>query len=203
MMVIKVPPRRANVRGRGNGKVGFPMQAKSNTTLPANNVRALDTPYAGYLFRSALEARWAVFFDALQIDWEYEARGYRLPDGTSYLPDFIMPGLEWIVEVKPRSVAVDQAVLRKIAAVSAGLVKSGVGRLFISVAGPPQPHQRYYAYGRSGDRRFSFEEAFPTSRVTAAFSDAQRARFIYPTSSTSIGDALRSFLKGGRDGASA
>ena len=30
------------------------------------------TKYAGILFRSRLEARWAVFFDALGISWEYE-----------------------------------------------------------------------------------------------------------------------------------
>ena len=33
---------------------------------------ALPTKYAGIQFRSRLEARWAVFFDALKIKWEYE-----------------------------------------------------------------------------------------------------------------------------------
>jgi hypothetical protein len=30
-------------------------------------VRAIKTEYKGYLFRSRLEARWAVFFDVLSI----------------------------------------------------------------------------------------------------------------------------------------
>lgn len=51
-------------------------------------VKAIETEYAGYRFRSRLEARWAVFFDALGIEWEYEPQGYTLKDGTNYLPDF-------------------------------------------------------------------------------------------------------------------
>lgn len=46
------------------------------------------TTYKGIEFRSRLEARWAVFFDALGLRWEYEPEGYRLDDGTCYLPDF-------------------------------------------------------------------------------------------------------------------
>jgi len=49
-----------------------------------------------------LEARWAVFFDALGIKYEYEAEGYDL-GGVWYLPDFWLPtfagGLH--CEVKP------------------------------------------------------------------------------------------------------
>jgi len=32
--------------------------------------RAIRTKYKEHLFRSRLEARWAVFFDALGIRWE-------------------------------------------------------------------------------------------------------------------------------------
>lgn len=39
-------------------------------------IQAIETYYAGYRFRSRLEARWAVFFDALDIPWEYEPQGY-------------------------------------------------------------------------------------------------------------------------------
>ncbi|GAA1283524.1 hypothetical protein [Streptomyces javensis] len=37
-----------------------------------------DTRYASYRFRSRLEARWAVFFDALGIRWEYEPQSFEL-----------------------------------------------------------------------------------------------------------------------------
>ena len=53
-------------------------------------ITAIETLYGGILFRSRLEARWAVFFDALGIEWRYEAEGYNLPSGW-YLPDFWLP----------------------------------------------------------------------------------------------------------------
>ena len=51
-------------------------------------VRALETGYKGCRFRSRLEARWAVFFDALGVKWSYEPIGFELPSGAKYLPDF-------------------------------------------------------------------------------------------------------------------
>jgi hypothetical protein len=66
-------------------------------------IKAIETVYKGYRFRSRLEARWAVFFDALGIEWEYEAEGYELSDGSKYLPDFWLPTFNggMYVEVKP------------------------------------------------------------------------------------------------------
>jgi len=65
----------------------------------ATPMRAIETRYAGHLFRSRLEARWAVCFDALGIPWEYEPEGYWLDNGP-YLPDFRLWG-QLHVEVKP------------------------------------------------------------------------------------------------------
>lgn len=53
-------------------------------------VKAIETRYNGYRFRSRTEARWAVFFDAAGIRYEYEKEGYALPSGP-YLPDFWLP----------------------------------------------------------------------------------------------------------------
>lgn len=64
------------------------------------NVKAIETAYRGYRFRSRLEARWAIFFDALGIPWEYEKEGYELPSGR-YLPDFWLPQHECWIEIKP------------------------------------------------------------------------------------------------------
>ena len=55
-----------------------------------NTIKSIETIYKGYRFRSRLEARWAVFFDALKIRWEYEKEGYALSSGY-YLPDFFLP----------------------------------------------------------------------------------------------------------------
>ena len=57
-------------------------------------MRAIETEYKGYRFRSRLEARWAVFFDACGVRWEYEPQGYFLDNGQSFLPDFLLHGVE-------------------------------------------------------------------------------------------------------------
>lgn len=55
-----------------------------------NELKAIQTEYKGYKFRSRLEARWAVFFDTLGVKWEYEPKGYDLGNGVYYLPDFLL-----------------------------------------------------------------------------------------------------------------
>jgi hypothetical protein len=68
-------------------------------------IKAIETEYKGYKFRSRLEARWAVFFDALDIKWCYELEGYEFSNGVRYLPDFYLPNFHQaggiFVEVKP------------------------------------------------------------------------------------------------------
>lgn len=56
-------------------------------------MKPIETRYHGHKFRSRLEARWAVFFDACGIEWEYEPQGYDLGDGVCYLPDFLLHGV--------------------------------------------------------------------------------------------------------------
>ena len=51
-------------------------------------IKAIETLYNGYRFRSRLEARWAIFFDVLGVEYEYEPEGFLLPSGNKYLPDF-------------------------------------------------------------------------------------------------------------------
>lgn len=63
-------------------------------------LRAIDTFYAGFRFRSRLEARWAVFFDRIGIEYDYEPQGYRLTH-CFYLPDFYLKLSDCFVEVKP------------------------------------------------------------------------------------------------------
>ena len=59
-------------------------------------IKPIETEYKGYRFRSRLEARWAVFFDEMNIKYEYEPQGFILANGTVYLPDFFS-----FFEVKP------------------------------------------------------------------------------------------------------
>lgn len=57
------------------------------------DIKPIETKYKGYRFRSRLEARWAVFFDTLRLEWEYEKEGYNLGDLGFYLPDFWISNL--------------------------------------------------------------------------------------------------------------
>ncbi len=66
-----------------------------------DRIKAIETQYKGYRFRSRLEARWAVFFDAMGLEWDYEVEGFELDDGTRYLPDFYIPSWKMHLEVKP------------------------------------------------------------------------------------------------------
>ena len=93
--------------------------------------RAIETNYKGYRFRSRLEARWAVFFDELEIKWVYEPEGYALESGP-YLPDFKVLDRNlnpvWI-EIKPQSPTVHE--MQKVSDLCAmsglrGFILSGV-----------------------------------------------------------------------------
>jgi hypothetical protein len=63
-------------------------------------MKSIQTQYRDYLFRSRLEARYAVFLDFCHEKWDYEAEGYDLDDGDRYLPDFWLPRLKCFLEVK-------------------------------------------------------------------------------------------------------
>lgn len=62
-------------------------------------MQVLETEWKGHNFRSRIEARWAVFFDALLIPYWYEPNGYQLVSGK-YLPDFWLPQQQCHWEVK-------------------------------------------------------------------------------------------------------
>lgn len=118
-------------------------------------IKAIETVYKGYKFRSRLEARWAVFFDALRIEWQYEVEGFDL-DGIWYLPDFWLPKFEdglWI-EVKP-NLNISNDEFGKIARIAAlkrdrilllhnefGLFANGNGVLFLPDK-PPCGHWEF------------------------------------------------------------
>ena len=62
-------------------------------------ITSIQTEYQGRLFRSRLEARWAVFFDSLGLHWDYEPEGFDI-GGKYYLPDFYLNELDCWVEIK-------------------------------------------------------------------------------------------------------
>lgn len=98
------------MNNRNTRKKGPPMSRKTN------KIKAIETRYKGYRFRSRLEARWAVFFDTLGLSWEYEPEGFELPGVGRYLPDFKLLDTGSIpdiwVEVKPNASIPKKEVVR-------------------------------------------------------------------------------------------
>lgn len=81
-----------------------------------DDIQALPTPFGDHNFRSRLEARWAVLFNTLGIEFQYEPEGFQL--GTDrYIPDFYFPKVRMFAEVKPREF--DEREMRLAMALSA------------------------------------------------------------------------------------
>lgn len=97
-------------------------------------LKAIETLYKGYRFRSRLEARWAVFFDAAGIRYEYEPEGFDLGEAGWYLPDFRIPIWDAWVEIKPfRDLTADE--LAKI------LALRNAGQDVLLIRGNPCPRE--------------------------------------------------------------
>ena len=91
-------------------------------------IKPIETHYKGYRFRSRLEARWAVFFDTLGVQWVYEPEGFELGDGVRYLPDFWLPQQECWVEIKgakPSEKEMDKMIALKEATGKDGFIFYG------------------------------------------------------------------------------
>ena len=107
-----------------------------------NSITAIQTEYKGYRFRSRLEARWAVFFDACHVNWEYEPEGFALPNGQFYLPDFFLHGCagrspsDLYVEVKGKMTEADAKKIRQFSGVT-GTENHAVVNPILIVGGIP------------------------------------------------------------------
>lgn len=64
--------------------------------------KARPTTYNGITYRSRIEARWAAFFDHLNIRFSYEPKAFDLGALGWYLPDFYLPQQAFWIEVKAR-----------------------------------------------------------------------------------------------------
>lgn len=101
------------------------------------SIKPIETEYAGIMFRSRLEARWAVFFDTLGIEWEYEPEAFHLPSG-SYLPDFFLPSVNAWFEVKGRHAKDNHHKLFELVARTGidGYIATGSMPTDLGVSGP-------------------------------------------------------------------
>lgn len=113
-------------------------------------MKPIETTYKGYRFRSRLEARWAVFLDSLGYQWQYEPEGFELSDGTKYLPDFYIQGIDtnneqfcfWL-EVKPEQ-STDDSKPKKFA------LELPDNEYILFADGIPIPNKAYECFCNTG-----------------------------------------------------
>lgn len=78
-------------------------------------IKAIETAWNGWRFRSRLEARWAVFMDRAGVVFEYEPEGFETEAGK-YLPDFYLPEHRIWLDIKPRIELVSEYDRKRIIA---------------------------------------------------------------------------------------
>lgn len=103
----------------------------------AVNTRKWSIPsrYKGIEMRSKLEVWYAQFFDQHRIQWAYEPQGFDL-SGVKYLPDFHLPEIKTILEVKGVMDAYDA---EKIGALTPVAAVNGI----MTIVGWPAPPLRF------------------------------------------------------------
>ena len=122
--------------------------------VPGKGKWSIPTAYGGIRFRSKLEAGWAEFFDRHRIEWAYEPEGFAF-EGVCYLPDFYLPEIKTIVEVKGVLDAADNKKLSSIAPVAAKngvmiiLAQAPAGECFSLVEPSPQRQDEQFGYDKA------------------------------------------------------
>jgi hypothetical protein len=95
-------------------------------------VKAIPTTYKGFRCRSRLEARWLVFFDSMEIEYQYEPEGFQTTTGERYLPDLYLPIIDAFAEIKPLAAGLHNALLK-----CQKFVLAGMGTKILFLVGQP------------------------------------------------------------------
>lgn len=101
-------------------------------------ISPIETYYKGCRFRSRLEARWAVFFDNVGVEWQYEPEGFLLDGNVKYLPDFYLPEMNAWIEIKGTMSEYDENKIKKF--VDAG------NTIYILGSIPPEGYDIFFFY---------------------------------------------------------
>lgn len=153
-------------------------------------LKAIETPYNGYRFRSRLEARWAVFFDALGIPYEYEKEGYDLGKLGLYLPDFWMPRFGGWIEIKGQQPTPEETLKVQELAIQSGRYATMIiwgtpgeedGILFESGTGMgfalKEYNFPYWCYVASHQKETCLKHSHHCKSIYSAYEVARSARF--------------------------
>lgn len=72
------------------------------------NKKSVTTKYNGQIYDSRLEAKYAIIFDEMGIEYYYHTETFQLEDGTKYEPDFYLPKYDCWFEVKGVMTEIDE-----------------------------------------------------------------------------------------------
>lgn len=109
--------------------------------MSAPTINAIPTTLDGITYRSRLEARWAMFFGLIGVNFEYEPEGYS--DGTvMYLPDFWIPSIDAFFEIKP-SVEYDETK-------PSALVKMTEKDVYVTTGRPHDQQEGIHVFTKEG-----------------------------------------------------
>lgn len=70
--------------------------------MNTRTVMPKETLYRGINFKTEIEAKWAVFFDAAEIPYEYQNDPFTLADKREYRPSFFLPWFDAYLTVIDR-----------------------------------------------------------------------------------------------------
>lgn len=141
-----------------------------------------ETEFKGVSYRSRTEARWAVFFDRLGVDFEYEPTQFKLRDGRLYTPDFYVSDFETYVEVKPDN----EEIILEEAGKALSLYEEKHAESVWLAMGPPSPdipsildfsiRERFAGYV---ERYLALEEFVHAAHIRATILEDRRDEFRY------------------------
>lgn len=135
-------------------------------------MKPIETQWKGWRFRSRLEARWAVFFESLGIEFLYEPEPFELPDGTVYLPDFYLPVIRFFAEVKPAEFTPEEIY-------KAEELTRGTGRQLLMLVGQPD-YRPYEAITVDSDFFTRCEYSLDVYSESYYYSTEERRLFSQP-----------------------
>jgi hypothetical protein len=161
----------------------------------SRDLEALPTEHAGIRFRSRTEARWAVFFEELEITYAYENQEIQLSNGQMYVPDFFLPELNAYFEVKPSSEAVVTSECRK----SRLLSQDRPGqRVWLAMGGPSPLTANILTFEQWGPST-TIETILSTTEYRYKFLEDRRDELVYWLQADAVnGGFVHSFLVGGK-----
>lgn len=136
-------------------------------------VKAIETKFDGYKFRSRIEARWAMVFKLLGQPYEYEKEGYDL-GGEWYLCDFWLPKDAAWIEIKGKKPSrIEVARLRLLSQHT----QCRAAYIFFGPIPSPETWRKTWQTISVVPGAPPLFQTLSDARISAAFRAARQARF--------------------------